>query len=176
VRDRDTSYGLGFCDRLKASNPNGDVDSGAGWRRADSSIASRLLDSRLQVHDSRIYVLNGLVAMTARNLGGRQLSLGLLALPKRVMHIGMELSGFGVYIPGLRDCGYGPAVQRNRGLYLTRGQFDLLNRLGSMTGKLAAGVIEHVVRAPEQHCFRPRRGKTTKDSTYDLTGIGGQTS
>ena len=39
-------------------------------RRADRSIASRLLDSRLQVHDSRIYVLNGLVAMTARNLGG----------------------------------------------------------------------------------------------------------
>jgi hypothetical protein len=39
-------------------------------RRADGSIARRLLDSRLQVHDSRIYVLNGLVAMTARNLGG----------------------------------------------------------------------------------------------------------
>ena len=66
------------------------------------------------------------------------------------MHIGMDLSGFSAYVPGLRDCGYGPVVQRNRGLYLTRRQFDLLNRLGSMTAKLAAGVIEHVVRAPEQ--------------------------
>src|SRR5438552_2153203 len=100
-------------------------------RRADGSIARRLLDSRLQVHDSRIYVLNGLVAMTARNLGGGQLRLGLLALPERVMHIGMDLSGFSAYVPGLRDCGYGPVVQRNRGLYLTRRQFDLLNRLGS---------------------------------------------
>jgi len=106
----------------------------------------------LQLNDCRIHVLNGFDAVAFQVLrGGAKLGLGVLALPKGILHpcMVMKFSGGRLWSAGFAHRWQSAVVHRNRKLQLLERHFDLLTSRAPMPAKLFVADPEHVIRAPE---------------------------